>query len=282
MKRILAVFLCLIMLLASLVSCSGAPDIEELRGRIEELIEASYGVNVLLFGEGPATYERVYDPKASMKYYEAEGGQRYYYYYIEDAELGTVLAYRTKAYGDDYEYLLVKDEADSAKKSVYEGEGKYYYSIEYTPVEREFYYDESFPEGYDVVVIGEKYGSVDAIKEYAATVYSADYLKSLYDVLFTGVMISEDISSGLLVARYIEFESESGQVWFMQSNNIEPLSTEKRIFDVDTARILRGSNATRVRVEMESYLESKPTERLAVTVILVKENGEWFLDSGTY
>ena len=71
MKKILSIFLCLVILSLTLASC-GTPDIEEIRGRMEELIEASYGVNVLLFGEGPATYERVYDPKASMQYYEAE------------------------------------------------------------------------------------------------------------------------------------------------------------------------------------------------------------------
>jgi len=281
MKKILSIFLCLVILSLTLASC-GTPDIEEIRGRMEELIEASYGVNVLLFGEGPATYERVYDPKASMQYYEAEGGQRYYYYYIDDAELGKILAYRTKAYGDDYEYLLVKETPNASNKSVYESDGKYYYSIEYTPTEREFYYDETFPKDYDVVVVGEKYSSIEAIKQYAETVYSAEYLASLYETLFTGVMVSEDTSSGLLMARYIEFESESGQVWFMKSNDYKPLSTEKRIFDTETAKILRGSNASRVRVEMESYLESTPNEKVKVTLTLVKQDGEWFLDSGTY
>ena len=269
------------MLSTTLVSC-GTPDIEEIRTRMEELIETSYGVNVLLFGEGPATYERVYDPKASMKYYEADGGQRYYYYYIDDADVGKILAYRTKAYGDDYEYLLVKNEADTTKSSVYQGDGKYYYDVEYTPVEREFYYDDTFPADYDVVVIGEEYSSIEAIKAYAATVYSADYLNSLYEMLFTGVMISDDLSSGLLSARYIEFESESGQVWFMKSNKIEALISEKRIFDYSTAKVLRGSNSTRIRVEMETYLEGNPDGKEKVTVALVKQDGEWFLDSGTY
>ncbi len=270
------------MVLTSLCSC-GAPDIEEIRGRMSELIEASYGVNVLLFGEGPATYERVYDPKASMQYVVSDDGQRYYYYYIDDAEYGKILAYRTKAYGDDYSYLQIIDAAEPPENSVYQGEGSSFYCpIEYTPVEREFYYDNTFPADYDVVVIGEKYSSVNAIKEYAATVYSEDYLNSLYETLFTGVMVSDDTESGLLTARYVEFENENGQVWFMKSNKFEPLSTEKRIFDISTAKIVRGSNSTRVRVEMESYLESKPDEKQKVTVTLVKQDGEWFLDSGTY
>ncbi len=281
MKKIISIILCLIILVISLTSC-GAPKIEEISTRLSELIEASYGVNVYLFGEGHATYERVYDPKASMQYYEAEGGQRYYYYYIEDAELGTILAYRTKAYGDDYEYLLVKESADDTKTVTFEGDGKYYYAIEYTPIEHEFYYDNTIPEDYDVVVIGEKYGSVDAIKEYAETVYSADYLAEVYETLFTGVMASDDIETGLLTARYIEYETEDGKTWFMKSNKYEPIAKEKRVYDVSTAKILRGSSAERVRVEMDTYLESAPNEILPVTVNLVKQDGQWFLDSGTY
>ena len=271
------------MLALCLVSCQKAPTVEEISDRLGELLEASYGVNVYLFGEGHETYERIYDPKASMKYHEAEGGQRYYYYYIEDEEIGTVLAYRTKAYGDDYEYLQVIDAAEPPANSVYQGEGsKFYCPIEYTPKEYEFYYDDTLPEDYDVVVIGEKYASVDAIKEYAETVYSAEYLAELYEALFTGAMVSDDLNTGLLTARYIEYETEDGKTWFMKSNNFEPLMSEQRIYDVSSAKILRGSTETRVRVEMNTYFESTPDDILPVTVNLVKQDGEWFLDSGTY
>ena len=57
---------------------------------------------------------------------------------------------------------------------------------------------------------------------------------------------------------------------------------EQRIFDLSTAKIIRGSNSQRLRVEIETYLGSKPDERLSVIVNLVKQDGEWYLDNGTY
>lgn len=287
MKKIICLILCLITVLAVFTSCTRVPDIEELRGRLSELIEASYEVNVLLFGGGPETYERVYDPKASLKFYKnKETEETFYYYYIEDGEVGKILAYREKAYGNDFSYLLVTEKSDAkeAEKLVYtdEKEGLYYFSIEYEEKEAEFYYDADFPKDYDVVRLDEKYHSIATIKEVAEKVYSKDYLNSIYETLFTGVMISDDLSTGLLSARYVEYEDKGGDIWFMKSNTYEPLMKEKRIFDVYTARIARGSKAKRVRIEMQSYLESKPEEKMTVTINLALENGVWYLDSGTY
>ena len=281
MKRILISVLSLFLIMATLSSC-GTPKIEEVEGRLSELIEASYGVNDILFGEGPATYERAEDPKASMKYYEAEGGQRYYYFYIDDAEAGKILAYRTKSYGDDYNYLVLKSEEEDGKTALYFDGESYYYEIDYVYRELEFYYDESFPEGYEVVRLDEEIRSCEDIKEYAKTVYSDEYLAEIYETLFTGVLVSDDMDTGFLGARYIEFENSDGARWFMKSSEYKPLVRGRRIFDVSTAKILRGSNDSRLRIEMETYIESEPSVRLAVCVNLVKQDGEWFLDSPTY
>ena len=108
------------------------------------------------------------------------------------------------------------------------------------------------------------------------------YLDSIYETLFTGVLISTETSDGLITARYIEYEDKNGVLWFMESNTYEPLVSEKRIFDVSTATIARGSKARRVRIDIESYLESKPEERMTVTINLALENGVWYLDNGTY
>ena len=267
------------MLISTLTSC-GAPEIEEISDRLSELIEASYEVNDLLFGEGPDTYERLEDPKASMKYYEAEGGQRYYYFYINDADVGNILAYRTKSYGDEYSYLIL-NKSDDGTSVYFDGEN-YYCPIEYTYKELEFYYDDGFPEGYDVVRLDDEIKSVQQIKDIAETVYSKSYLSAIYETLFTGVVGSEDADVSLQTARYIEFEDTDGKIWFMKSNTYGALTTEKRIFDISTAKIARGSKRRRVRVEIESYLESKPTERQTVIINLALENGVWYLDNGTY
>lgn len=283
MKRIICVALCLIMLACSLTSC-GAPKIEEIRDRLGELIEASHEVNVLLFGEGPETYERVYDPKATMQYHTDESGKRYYYFYVDDEKLGRVMGYRTKAYGDEYSYLLVSDKAGSAEDTVYTDSenGLYYIKIDYELEERDFYYDSSLPSDYDVIRLDGEYVSIEAIKQKAEKVYSADYLSSIYETLFTGVMISDDTETGLLTARYIEYEDTTGNTWFMKSNTYEPLMTEKRIFDLSSAKIARGSNSKRVRVELDSYLESQPNNRSKVIINLALQDGVWFLDNGTY
>ena len=264
-----------------LTSC-GAPKIEDISARLSELIEASYGVNEILFGEGPECYERIYDPRDNMKYYEGEDNQRYYYFYIDDEEVGKVLAYRSKAYGNEYSYLSVKSEAIEGAEAVYSDGESYYYPIEYTYVEPEFYYKSSFPEDYDVVKIDEKMKTVAHIKEYAETVYSKDYLDSMYETLFTGVLISDDQSTGLQKARYIEYDDGDGNIWFMKSNTYKSVITDKRIFDISTAKIARGSNSQRVRVEIESYLESKPDQRETVVINLALQDGVWYLDNGTY
>ena len=287
MKKFICFFLCLITILATCTSCSRPPKIEDIEARLGELIEASYEVNDLLFGEGPDTYERVYDPKSSLKFYKnKETGETYYYYYIEDKDVGKILAYRDKAYGNDFKYLLVTDKEDAkeAEKLVYtdDEEGLCFFSIEYEEKKAEFYYDSQLPEDYDVVRLDEKYLTVDQIKASAEKVYSADYLSSIYETLFTGVLISDDVSSGLMTARYVEYEDAGGDIWFMKSNTYEPLMKEKRIFDVSTAEIARGSNAKRVRIEIDSYLESKPEEIERVIINLAIQDGVWYLDNGTY
>ena len=270
------------MALCSFISCGSAPDISEVSDRLSVLIEGAYEVNGLLFGEGPDTYERVSDPKAEMKYHQEAGGKRYYYFYFEDEELGTILAYKDKSYGDTYTYLLVKNEKIEGENEVYSDGERYFYAVDYTYVEKDFYYDESFPADYDVIVLEEEIKSIEAIKEAAEKVYSKDYLSAIYETLFTGVMISEDSVESVMTARYIEYEDASGTRWFMKSNTYKPLVSEVRRFDIDTAKILRRSNRQRLRVEIESYLESAPEDRIAVVVNLVMQDGEWYLDNGTY
>ena len=52
------------MMLPAFVSCSKPPEYSEIEARFKELVEASYAINDIFFGEGLATYERVYEPIA--------------------------------------------------------------------------------------------------------------------------------------------------------------------------------------------------------------------------
>ena len=119
-KKILCLFLCILLLLPAMTACSKPPEYAEIEGRFRELVEASQEINLLFFGEGLPTYERVIDPRSSTTVYEDEAtGQRYHYYELEDEILGRIIAFRlsltTKVYRDEtdgvkYYYYEIYDE----------------------------------------------------------------------------------------------------------------------------------------------------------------------------
>lgn len=286
MKKFLCAFLCIMMISMSLVSCSRPPELSAVLPRLAELIEASYGVNDLLFGKGPETYPRVYDPSESAKPYYDEGNNLLgHYRYIEDEQIGTILAYNTKSSGKKYTYLKVTDTKNDTDECVYRDEekGLYYIKIEYTEKEYDFYYTDDIPSDYDVIKVSQDnpYQSIESIKKYAETVYSKEYLEGVYGTVFDGAVVSHN-STGYIKARYVEHRLDNGDAWFLISNEYESVSTEKRIFDLDSAKMLRGSNKEYVKISVDSYLESKPAERLTVTLSMVLQDGVWMLDAPTY
>ena len=77
-KRIITIILAVILLLSATTlfsSCSKPPEYAEIEDRFIELVEASYEINKVLFGNGLPTYERVYDPRLSVKLHD-DGGTR--------------------------------------------------------------------------------------------------------------------------------------------------------------------------------------------------------------
>ena len=295
-KRIVALSLCALLLLSSLLglaSCSRPPEYAEIQERFIELVESSYSINKVLFGTGLPTYKRVYDRTTAS--YKIHGD--YYYYEIDDDELGKIIAYRLVSPQKDesgkldmsFSYLLVLDERDAEKTAVYEDKqaGKYYYDIEYTEKTYDFYYSVTDPENYDYVSLESEYKTIDSIKIAAEAVYSKSYLEgSVYEALFTGVVMSEQESAGLsssgMPARYMEYMDDEANIWLMQSNTYPSLVTETRIFDFSTAKVVRPGSKKVVNIEVETYLESSPEDRLKVRITMVLVDGEWYLDSGTY
>lgn len=276
----------MIFITAALCSCSKPPELFEIEDRLEWLLNESADVNELVFGEGLPTYERVYDPLDTLKYYEdTEKDARYYYYTFTDGEMN-ILAYRMRSYGTDFKYLEIVDESEvcEVETSVYHDEKNHVHYIplpDYEEKKADFYYNSSFPENYDVVILDET-ATIDELKKRVSNVYSKDYCESLYGTLFEGAVVSTESERGFLTARFMEFSDDNGTIWLMESNTYKPLISEKRIYDTSTASVARGSNAEYMRINIESYLESKPDEKLVVTVCLIKENGEWYLDSPTY
>lgn len=292
-KRVISLIICVIMIFSTLTcftSCSKPPEYSEIEERFVALVEESYEINKVLFGEGLPTYERIYDPWENMdvkKILDDDGKvQSYIYYcYLKDDSFGEILAYRT-SYTQPKKYLQVLKQADASRTPTHfdEATGRYFYAIEYTEPDVDFYYTERDPENYDYVKPSSPYLTVEAIKEAAEKVYSKDYLKdSVYLALFEGANAGATVPLESLSARYVEFsDEEMGDTSFMMSNKYPPLITETRQFDFTTARIVKPSSKKLVNIKVETYLPSNPQNRLTVTVSLVLQDGQWFLDSPTY
>ena len=82
MKKILICLLCLCTLLACTSCGSSAPDLEEVRDEIVALVEASYEVNEIIFGEGLPTYKRGGDYDKEYNLYSDNDSEFAYYEYV--------------------------------------------------------------------------------------------------------------------------------------------------------------------------------------------------------
>ena len=285
-KKIVIIIICIaVVILACLpfVFRSTAPEYSEIEGRFRWLVEESAEINKVLFGEGLPTYERVYDPWENMEVYKPDSKTYIYYCYIQDKQHGEILAYR-KGMLEAKQYLRITDTPDPALTATYTDveNGKYYYLIDGYTEPEQYYYTSESPLNYDYITIESPYHTINEIKQKAELVYSKDYLEnSVYLGLFSGASASEGLAS--LYARYIEYyDPKDDKTSFMMSNEYAPLITETRVFDFSTAQMVRPSNKKLVSIRIESYLPSNPENRVTVTITMVKQNGEWFLDSATY
>ena len=302
--------LALVILIGSVFAirgCSAPPKYEEIEARFKQLMEDSYGVNVILFGEGLPTYERVFDPRDSLEIYNTgefytdedgnEHQRRFWYYTTLDND--KVIAFRDSYLKDfSYAYLTDSEESpDSVKvkfpaaqgvsapegvefySAIYNKDGRIAYLVPFVEKKVDFYYSATDPKNYDYVRNDAPYRTVEAIKTYAEAVYSKNYMKSLYSSLFDGVA-----SGGAVMnARYVEHTRSDNTVWLTQSNTYESLFSERRVYLYDTSQIIKwGSNRNFVRISIDSYLPSNPQKIEKIEVNLTLQNGQWFLDSPTF
>ncbi len=314
--RIIALVAALAIIIGSVFlvrACSAPPKYEEIEDRFKQLIEESYGVNLVLFGSGLPTYERVNDPLDSLSFYntgelydddgvEKERRVSYYYTLRPEGDTRKVIAFRnSNAYTEKFSYAYVADRVESremlellfpAIEGVTPKDGQTFYSeiyrsddgkticylIPYEELEYDFYYSDSDPENYDYVRNDSHCRTVAELKAYAETVYSDNYLISLYGPLFDGV-VSGDVVS---VARYTEY-SDNGNSRLAQLNTYEPLFTERRVYDFNTAQIKKwGSNKNTVVITINSYLPSTPAIIYEDEITMVLDDGNWYLDGPTF
>ena len=292
MKRILALIICFLMLVTVFSSCSSKPpEYAEIDARFRELVAASGEINMIFFGEGLPTYERISDPQSTMQVIVEENTAEdgaftkvyHYYYKVPDKNYDKVYAYR-KSYLEPYTYLSVLSEPDGDKEAFYRDEENsvYAYVLEgYTEPEYEFFYTSADPEYYDYVRGDCKYSSVAEIKAAAEKVYSKDYLESIYQMMFVGSVSDTDYVEDA-TARYIEYADDEGNISLMKANDSKIFITEIRQYDFSTAKIVKPANGEYVNIEIESYLPSKPAARLTVRLSMILQDGVWMLDSATY
>ena len=100
-------------------------------------------------------------------------------------------------------------------------------------------------------------------------------------MLFVGILVEES-DVPLMEAKYMVYTDNQGISWFMQRNDINPRVTEKRLYNLDSAKIVRPSKKDLVNIEIETWLESKPESVTTVRLTLVKQDGMWLLDNATY
>lgn len=127
-------------------------------------------------------------------------------------------------------------------------------------------------DGREYVTPYTKYKSIDQMQSAIAAVYSVRYRESLYETLFTGYADGDIMT--VMPARFQEDERA-----LYQSKYVESLVSGVRVYDYAAMEIVGGSNATRIRVAIPSYSESKPDLWTTVTLSFVYENGDWYLDS---
>ena len=293
MKKFICFFLVLsFVCLPLLSSCSKAPQYADIEERLKELVEGSAKINAMFFGEGLPTYERVLDPRASLKVHRApdpNDGEKEiltYYYEVVDPNYDKIIAFRQSPLPNvPFSYLEVLTAPDASREAYYSDEikGIWCYSLPaYVEKTYELYYDEKDPHDYDYVRDDAEYMTISEMKAAAEEIYSAEYLSAIYESIFVGTTAITESVSGLS-ARYIEYIDDNGDTWLMKSNNEDfVMIRETRVFDFSTAKIVKPSNAEYINVKINSYLPSDPSNVISVRLSLVLQNGVWMLDSATY
>ena len=307
--RIVALAAAVVILISSVFiirGCSAPPKYEEAKDRFVALIAESRAVNDVLFGEGLPTYERIYDPKDTTKayptgeFYEWNGKQieKNIWYYQTLDPTHTVYAFRSSTV-EKYAYVYVskKEMGESELSALFPvienavlPDGKAFYTelyrsadgknisylVPYAEEEYKFYYTSGDDTLYDYVTEDSKYRTVDEIKALAETVYSKNYLTSLYGSLFDGIVSDETILNP-------KFKEVGDSMSLTQLNTYKPLFSEERVYLFDTARIIKwGSKKDFVRIEIQSYLPSAPDKITTDELQLVLQDGQWYLDCPSY
>ena len=283
-KRITAALLlaCMILSLSSCAACS-PPELSEVKDTFIQLIEDSYSVNQILFGEGLSVY-------GSLKYDEESGVYYDIYTTAADGKLCAVYDKESK----EYQVLRFGEEGDGAVYSNKEaGIWLYETSLDYTDGAQGL--DADLPTGYHYVRLDERCTSINDITTLAYKVYSEDYLRDIFAITIGtsgDLAASEDISTKYSEISLVGYGDETDMKKALiraSSELVPPIVTEERIYDYESMKMMKNSRRTIVNIEIRSYgtcvnIEDGTVTKGWSTVSLsfVLQNGEWRLDTPTY
>lgn len=136
---------------------------------------------------------------------------------------------------------------------------------------------------YEFVTERSKFQSVDQIKKCAEKVYSKGLLEDvIYKTMFEGYAVEDGAGEAVYgLARYRDV-SERFSVSVDKSEEGEDkniLFTSMRIYDYATMNVQSLGREDACAVTMDSWLPETPEKVENVELILVLQDGEWYLDS---
>ena len=135
-------------------------------------------------------------------------------------------------------------------------------------------------DNYEIVKENMTYYDVDAIREQAEKVYSAEYLKGIYTMAFDGYADSN--TGAVATARYLMDNTTMLRYAYGEKDTFDVLNGKQRRYHFDSMEIKRPSSSSYVNLSIDSYLVGDEQNILNVTLRFVFFDGEWYLDSPTY
>ncbi len=192
-----------------------------------------------------------------------------------------IIAARPKApqVEEIYDRVVELIEDSYALNTVFWGAGLPVYAADSTFAEfTHMYYSFSQKEYYEIVTEEAAFHSEEEICKAAELVFGTEYLESvIYPAAFVGYAIDDSMGDAAYAyARYM-LQSE----YFCQSTAKDDnyLKFGMRIYDYSSMQVIKPSTANACKVSINSWLEDSPDEQKSVILNLVKQDGNWYLDS---
>ena len=179
-----------------------------------------------------------------------------------------------------YDRVVYLVEGSHAINTVFYGVGMPVYRADSEYANINYIYFE-FPQSknYELVTEHSRFANSDEVMAAAREVYSEGFLNDVLALsAFTGYVGDTGAGQTIVVrARY--WEQANKLYHSTDPDNV--LYTAMRVYDYSTMEVHALARANACTVTMESWLEDSPDKVETVEIYLIKQDGQWFLDSFT-